>query len=315
MLIIHHWDTDGICSAAKIVRLFDPEHFRNMTPEIGEFEFSEGMIEAMRNEKGPIFVLDLNITKGLDLPGADIIFIDHHQPQDPIPGVRQINPVRDGANQSDYPSCSTVVSETYSSWDELSVLGAFGDVGIKALDHPLLNGAFGSSGRTTDEFQRAVRLLDSSYVVGDKDFVEASVRSLENIDRILEDPKLNANSERIRDAMRDVFDSGVMHGRVMILDFEHRFNIISKIARKAVSREGCDAALAINRDFNGRAQTYLRVRDPSIIDMVGLIRRLKGFGFNAGGKNDVVGVVYERERVEELRDIMFREINRMNGGN
>ncbi|MDG6225886.1 MAG: DHH family phosphoesterase [Candidatus Thermoplasmatota archaeon] len=315
MLIIHHWDTDGICSAAKIVRIFKPEHFINMTPEIGEFEFDEGMITAMRNEKGPIFVLDLNITKGLDLPGADITFIDHHQPQDQIPGVRQVNPVKDGANQADYPSCSTVVSETYSSWDDLSVLGAFGDVGIKALDHPLLKRAFASSGRDPEEFQRAVRLLDSSYVVGDKDSVEASVRALDDIDRLLEDPGLNANVERIRDAMRDVFDAGIMHGRVMVLDFEHRFNIISKLARKAVSKEGCDAALAINRDFNGRAQTYLRIRDPSTMDMGGLIRRLKAMGFNAGGKDDVVGVVHGRERVEELRDLMFKEIYRMNGGN
>lgn len=40
-LILHHWDTDGIASAALLVRALSLEEFTNMTAQIGEFNFDE----------------------------------------------------------------------------------------------------------------------------------------------------------------------------------------------------------------------------------------------------------------------------------
>ena len=96
MLIIHHWDTDGITSAALLIRALNLEEFRNLTPPIGEFRFDERIKRAIK-EAEKIYVLDLSLPHEVEGIEKEIMFIDHHiQPKIKNPGVKQINPALEG---------------------------------------------------------------------------------------------------------------------------------------------------------------------------------------------------------------------------
>ena len=98
MLVIHHWDTDGICSAAKIMNLFGDAV--NMTPPIGDFNLDDRIKKALAEERGRSFVLDFNTGKGKESFNERTTFIDHHVPQTRMAGIEHINPVMDGRTSS-----------------------------------------------------------------------------------------------------------------------------------------------------------------------------------------------------------------------
>lgn len=164
MLIIHHWDTDGICSAAKIVKALGPRTFVNISPVIGEFSFDSRITEAME-EHEEVFIVDLNLPGELDNVKKKVTFIDHHI-QERIGNdlVEHVNPLLEGRNPADYPSCSVVISEHFDDWDLLSALGAVGDIGERALKDPRLEHQLDLAGLTVEQAKRIVTLIDTCYV-------------------------------------------------------------------------------------------------------------------------------------------------------
>jgi len=300
MLIVHHWDTDGICSAALIAKIKGDGCVRNITPAIGSFGFDDRVMEAIAQEEGEVFIVDLNIPLPPEISEKRVTFIDHHVPQKRMEGVFHINPVMDGEEASAFPSCTTVISDHFGSWGHLSALGAFGDVGIRAMEHPGISDAVASSGHPPDDFLRAVSLLDSNYVKVDREAVERAVLEVPDMDSIMLNRTWNDNMASIREAIKDALSRSYLVGSVAVVEFESPYNIISKVARKAVWESGYRIALVTNRSFNGSAQTYLRIADRSLMDMGSLIEGLKKMGFNAGGKAEVVGIVHPADRTTEL---------------
>jgi hypothetical protein len=308
MLVIHHWDTDGICSAAKIMNLFGDAS--NMTPPIGDFNLDDRIRKAISEEKGRSFVLDLNLGKGKDAFNERTTFIDHHFPQTRIAGIEHINPVMDGKPSANYPSCTTVVSETYGSWDHLSALGAFGDVGKKAMEHPMIRKVQEDSGHTIDDFLTAQALIDTNYVMMDRNAVEASVRSVHSMAEILGNERWQSNRVLIKQAIGDALSHLTVDNDVAVIDFKSHYNIISKVTRRAVWDMGHWAAVVSNRDFPGKAQTYLRVRDASCMDVTSITMLLKEMGFEAGGKSDVIGITHPRNRTDSLVRFLMDQLKR-----
>ncbi|MGA1848868.1 MAG: DHH family phosphoesterase [Thermoplasmatota archaeon] len=309
MLIIHHWDTDGICSAAKLVRALGATDFVNMSPEIGDFSFS-GRIKDEMELHDEIYVLDLNLPAEVKDTNKRITFIDHHiQKKMENDLVDQINPLVEGKDPSMFPSCTTVISDHFNDWDILSVLGAVGDVGEKALSHPKVKEVLDSTGISSADVSRIVSLMDSNYPAGDLEAVEEAVRF------VLRSPpgdllRREAWIQRLDDIERTIEESLGRREEIdgfALIDFKSPYNVISKLARKAVWEMGYSGALVINRDFHGKGQTYFRVSSDtaSRIDMASIIATLKDMGINAGGKREVVGSVYPKERAEDVLSVLW----------
>jgi single-stranded DNA-specific DHH superfamily exonuclease len=319
MLLIHHWDTDGICSAAKLVKALNADEFVNMSPDIGDFSFSDRIKQAML-EHDEIFVVDLNLPKEVQDTDKKITFIDHHiQNKIENPLVDQINPLVDGEDPVKYPSCTTVISDRYGSWDILSVLGAVGDVGGKAFDHPKVKRVLDDSGLGPEDIHRIVSLIDANYLAVDLDAVEDAVNIVLASDPgdLLENRKWIERKEDIDNTIQRCLDEREIKGGLAVIDFSSPYNIISKLARKAVWDMGYAGALVINRGFHGKGQTYFRISSETAerIDMASIIARLKEIGINAGGKKEVVGSVYPAERVEEVLEIIRPHLKfDVNGG-
>jgi single-stranded DNA-specific DHH superfamily exonuclease len=309
MLIIHHWDTDGICSAAKLVRALGVTDFVNMSPDIGDFSFSQRIREEIERHE-EIYVLDLNLPNEVKDTKKPIVFFDHHiQQRIENDLVEQINPMVDGRDPSEFPSCTTVISDHFDDWDILSVLGAVGDVGEKALSNPRIKDALDRSGMSPADVLRIVSLMDSNYLAVDLGAVEEAVRFVlgSSPEDLL---KREVWIDRMNDIERTIEESLGKREEIdgfALIDFESPYNVISKLARKAVWEMGYSGALVINRDFHGKGQTYFRISSETArrIDMVSIIGTLKEMGINAGGKKEVVGSVYPKERVEDVLSVLW----------
>jgi len=305
MLIIHHWDTDGITSAALLIRTLNLEEFRNLTPPIGEFRFDERIKRAIE-EAEKIYVLDLSLPHEVEAIEKEIMFIDHHiQPRIKNPRVKQINPALEGGEAL---SASFVVSQYFNIWNAWSALGVIGDIGEKAFKIPKVEELLEMDGITKEEALRLVSLIDSNYVTMDRESVEKALRVvLENPikDLLTYEPWLK-KAEAIEEAVQDAISKAEVRNGIAFITFKSPFNIISKVARKAVWEIGYEGAAVVNEDFHGKAQIYFRVSSKMAekINMAQIIAELKGKGFNAGGKREVLGCICEKNRIGEALDII-----------
>ena len=305
MLIIHHWDTDGITSAVLLIRALNLEEFRNLTPPIGEFRFDERIKRAIE-EAEKIYVLDLSLPHEVEAIEKEIMFIDHHiQPRIKNPRVKQINPALEGGEAL---SASFVVSQYFNIWNAWSALGVIGDIGEKAFKIPKVEELLEMDGITKEEALRLVSLIDSNYVTMDRESVEKALRVLlENpIKDLLTYEPWVKKAEAIEEAVQDAISKAEVRNGIAFITFKSPFNIISKVARKAVWEIGYEGAAVVNEDFHGKAQIYFRVSSKMAekINMAQIIAELKGKGFNAGGKREVLGCICEKNRIEEALDII-----------
>ncbi len=310
-LIIHHWDTDGITSASLVALVLDylGESWKNITPPIGRFEFDERIWKEI-DRATDVFVVDLNVPELVERIDRKVTFIDHHiQPKIEKPNVEHINPIIEGKSEKDYPSASWVVSDHFSVWSYLSTLGAIGDVGRRVFDWSrkamVLLAEFGLR---KEDAMKLVSLLDSNYIVMDREGVEDAVQTILSSEpkELLENKRWLKNMSIIEREIWRALNNVENAGRFTKIEFSSDFNIISKVVRKAVWVMGYDVVLAVNRGFGGNGQIYLRIK-PELaedVNVPAIIKMLKLRGFNAGGKKDVLGLICPRERIDEALGII-----------
>ena len=96
------------------------------------------------------------------------------------------------------------------------------------------------------------------------------------------------------------------------LEFSSDYQIISKLARKLIWENGHRIAFVVNRDFNGNAQVYVRI-DPDLagsFNMKNLIDKIHEAGVNCGGKAEVMGSIFDKDRLNEVKDIIFNKLGK-----
>jgi len=302
ILVVHHWDTDGICSAAIAVTFFDKSGatWENCTPPIGRFELDESVTGRIGKAE-EVYFLDLNMVDAAKAVEKPVVFIDHHsQEKVEKPGFKHVNPVLEGQR---VPSASWVTSDYFSTWNHLSAIGAVGDMGEK-----LFSTEFGGiaekillrHGMTKQDALKAANLMDSNYIVMDREAVEGSVEfaAFAEPEELLKKEEWLKNVNKIKEEVESTLSNLRVTAGVAWIEFSSNFNIISKIVRRMVWDEGFNAAVAVNRNFSNMAQLYVRFRNPSPV-IARLIPELKAKGFNAGGKDDVMGAVCPKNRVDE----------------
>ncbi len=304
-LIVHHWDTDGVTSAALLVKALGLEEFTNMTAPIGEFRFDERVWDAIEKAE-KLYVLDFNVPDEVEKVRIPTLFIDHHtQPRIGNPLVEQLNP---SLNGSYYPSNSLVVSEHFGVRNAWSALGVVGDIGEKAFKLDVVNELLRKANLSRAEALRLVELIDSNYIAVEREAVEEAVRVLlENeIRALLEYGPWVKKAEAIRGAIEDALSSVEDKNGFAFVEFESPFNVISKVARKLVWELDYRGAVVLNRDFHGKAQAYFRISpaEAGRIDIAEAIARLKGLGTNSGGKREVLGCVCDGDKIEKALAII-----------
>jgi len=308
-LLIHHWDTDGICAAAM---LFNEESV-NMTPKIGNYFLQEdelAEIEEIGCER--IYVVDMAL-HGESLKKlsqmAPVKVFDHHITRK-VEGIAYVNPIIDGADEEDYPSASWVVGMELGMQDDIRAhLGAVGDweERVKSIRfYENLRRFIEREGISFEELHEMSMLIDSNYKMGDKKEVERAVRDITRANEvcafILNNNRWRRNREIIDQEIERALDAPEeLRGNILIKYMNCPHNIISTVARRLW--DGTHYVIVKNCGyFPDNCQLYVRGENClPLIDMA--VKR----GYVAGGKRHVMGAIVPRDRVDEMiHDIVTR---------
>ena len=296
-LMIHHWDADGICSAALLLR----HRFRgyaNWTPTIGAFYLSREQLDYAR-QFNEVVVVDMALPEA-DVEalteGCRVTVYDHHH-QAPLRSVEHINPVAHGSDPDNYPSCTWVVKKSLGLPVTLPVvLGLVGDREKKLKESPAFWGVvqwYAAESRLTfEELHGMVQLIDSCYKVGDRDAVIEAPRLLADIegpDAITGNMAWQRNMETFEGELERILEAPpVERESVLYLELDTRFSVISTVTRRVAWETGRDTVVVNRGFFEEEDQVYSR---SSRLDMQPMIDSARERGFNAGGKKDVLGAI------------------------
>ncbi|MBE8540581.1 DHH family phosphoesterase [Geoglobus acetivorans] len=304
-LLIHHWDTDGICSAALLVESLKDEEFENISLFPGIFEF-DGRIRGHIAEAERIYIVDVNMVDEAEVIVKPLYFFDHHiQRRIENENATHVNPLLEGKPA---PSASYVVSDYFNHWGWQSAIGAVGDLGRGAFQFDWVRKLLDRHGLSENQALHLARLINSPSMVCDLDGVEGAVERITHSDplELLNDDEWTNNLDLLESEIAEIVERAEDKGDFVYARYSSRYNVTSIVARRLVWDLKFPIAIVVNEDYNGHAQIYIRV-DKALADRLGiadLIRRLKSLGFNAGGKSDVLGIICAKTRLDEALSIV-----------
>jgi single-stranded DNA-specific DHH superfamily exonuclease len=304
-LVIHHWDSDGICSARLLLEKL-PKTVVNTTPVLGQYFLTEKEMESFTS-------FDFIIIVDMALPEdnirrlakkAKILIFDHHL-QQIIPGVFHHNPIAQGKDPAIYPSASWIVNEFLGNTISLfALLGIVGDHEKRIQTNTEFNRKITEfclkEHISFDDLLVMVSLIDSSYKVGDHKSVEAAPRLLLGYSdgrMILQNEQWNHNLVLIEQEIAK-FVNGTYEEKQGILfkEIHTNYNIISTVTRRIAWNTGRDTIVVNNGYFTDMDQIYVRSKK----NLQRLIQQGKKLGYRCGGKNEVLGAVIPKEKTESF---------------
>ncbi|AIY90190.1 single-stranded-DNA-specific exonuclease RecJ family protein [Geoglobus acetivorans] len=304
-LLIHHWDTDGICSAALLMESLKDEEFENLSLFPGIFEF-DGRIKGRIAEAERIYIVDVNMVDEAELIEKPLYFFDHHiQRRIENENAMHVNPLLEGKPA---PSASYVVSDYFNHWSWKSAIGAVGDLGRGALGFDWVGKMLDRYGLSENQALHLAKLINSPSMVCDLDGVERAVEKIIHSEpvELLNDDEWANNLTLLESEIAEIVERAEDKGDFVYVRYSSGYNVTSIVARRLVWNLKFPIAIVVNEDFHGHAQVYVRV-DKALANRFGiadLIRKLKSFGFNAGGKSDVLGIICAKARLDEALSIV-----------
>ena len=311
-LLIHHWDTDGICSARLLLEHL-PNDVLNKTPMLGNYFLTEEELSEYSSYEF-VVVADMALPEEHILrlaKHAKVLIFDHHL-QPPIPGVLHHNPIGQGKDPLVYPSASWIVNEYFGNPVNLfAVLGIVGDhekrIQKNTVFSALIAKFCSTQELTFEQLLTMVYLLDSSYKVGDRKAVEEVPRLLSSYTdahMILHHEQWKNNLSILEKEIARYVDAPYEEKDPVLLKRIHtKFNIISTVTRQIAWNTGKDAIVVNTGFFKDMDQVYVRSRK----DLQPLIQQGKMLGYRCGGKKEVLGAVIPKEKTETFlkQIIMF----------
>ena len=313
-LLIHHWDTDGICSARLILEKLGEKIVLNKTPIIGNYYLTEEELEEY-SKYDFIIIADMslpeeNVKKLAER--AQVMIFDHHLGK-VVKEVFHHNPVIKGENPDEYPSASWIVNKFIGNDVNLfAILGIVGDHEQKIKKNTTIYNVITKfceeNYLTFDDLLKMCYLLDSNYKLGDKKSVEEAPHLLLKINSasdILNNDKLNEKFTKLNDEISRQLNLPVNEINGTILKkISTPYNIISQITRKVAWSSGKNTVVVNTGFFDDKDQVYMRGTKSA----EPMIKRGKDLGFKCGGKKEVLGAIVPKEKtdsfVEELIEFL-----------
>ena len=304
-MLVHHWDTDGITSAAIYIKSHGEDEL--FTPKIGNFYLDSEDFEIVKKSK-KIVILDMNLPEASKLcEYGDVYIYDHHRATRVECAREHYNPYLNGMM---YPSCTTVLMERFSyDGDYLVALGIIGDKGPgakKIEEWKIVKRVMDKEKLGEDELELAVELLDSSFKINNRKEVMENVHLvLQGIREVLENGKLHRNLEYISREIERWSESAEDMKKYMFLEMQSPYMIISAVTRKIAWGNNKPTMVLNHKD--DRDEFYIRFPNGEH-SALPLIELAKNRGYNAGGKEEVMGAILPpgkgKEFVKEILEVL-----------
>ena len=337
LCIIHHWDADGVASAAtlslvskSVVGYYVPPYTYRVDGKVID------EIKQRCSRSGAIAVVDYNLPGGtLDLLWAKlqkpIIVIDHHyQPEPPKkPFVLWFNPASNGDPRGFWPSASHVVASLTGMYKPLVVvLGIVGDLRERAranriyqkymieakLDHL----------KDYNLIAECVGQIMAADIMGRRDILEHLSSRLADhrtdpCHLLLQDGLLSMLRVQVEDEYKSLFkktvDNGSYFAGVRVFRLNGNGRHVSSLARRLADVYKDDIVM-VSYYWKPLNRTYIYIRTmrdrPKLINLLGYARSA---GFTAGGKyqpgNNVVGIELEGVAGEDVLESILSWIHKI----
>ncbi len=305
-LLLHHWDTDGICSASILLQCLKNKKLVNRTPLLGNYFLTEHEIKEY-SDYAYILIVDMA------LPEEDIsklakkaqVFIFDHHLQKPINSVHHLNPIILGKSAELYPSTSWIVNTFLENEVNLfSILGVVGDHEQKIQEnekiYPYIEQYCSEYKLSFNDLLTMVYRIDSCYKIGNKKQVEKAPYILLEYttgDMILKNRQWKKNLMLLETEIEYwAQQPGRRMGDVVIKKIETSYNIISTVTRKIAWATGNNVVVVNTGFFKDFDQIYVR----SNKNVEPLIAQGKNLGFKTGGKAEVLGAIVPKDKTESF---------------
>jgi len=313
-LLIHHWDTDGICSAKLLLECLSDKDIVNKTPELGNYFLTDKELDEY-SKYDFVIVADMNLPEDNILrlaKNAKVMIFDHHLGKE-IKQVFHNNPIIKGENPDDYPSASWIVNDFLGNDVNLyALLGIVGDHEQKIRNNnsfsEMIDDFCKNNNLTFEDMLKMTYLLDSNYKLGDKKAVEDAPNFLlknKSAQDILENIKWNESYIRLDEELKKQINipSNEING-IILKKVNTPYNIISTITRRIAWDSGKNTIVINTGFFDDKDQIYVRGKK----DAKPMIMRGKELGFKCGGKKEVLGAIVPKEKtdsfVKEILDFL-----------
>ena len=313
-ILIHHWDTDGICSARLLLNHLSNKNIINKTPILGNYYLTEEeLIDYSKYDF--VIVADMSLPEDNILrlaENAELMIFDHHLGK-VIEKVFHNNPVIKGENPDKYPSASWIVNDYLGNKINLfAVLGIVGDHEQKIKNNQVfyqrITDFCKENNMKFDDMLKMVYLLDSNYKLGDKSAVEEAPNILiknATADFILNNEKWNENYDKLNQEMEKQLNmpENEIDG-IILKKIDTPYNIISTLTRKVAWSSGKNTIIINTGFFEDRDQIYVRSKK----NAEPMIMRGKTLGFKCGGKKEVLGAIVPKSQsdsfIQEILDFL-----------
>lgn len=303
-LLIHHWDTDGICSARLMLEKLKGKDITNKTPQLGNYFLNKDELENY-SKYDYVIVVDMALTpdniQRLS-KNAKLMVFDHHLGK-VYENILHHNPVIKGENPDDYPSASWIVNDYLGNDVNLyAILGIIGDHEQKIKSNKkftkIIDDFCKENNLTFEQLHKMVYLLDSNYKLGDKKVVEEAPHILlknGSPQDILNNTQWNKNLTNLDVEMDKQFNSPneEING-ILLKRINTRYNIISALTRKIAWGTGKNTVVVNTGFYNDMDQIYVRGKKTA----EPMIMRGKELGFKCGGKKEVLGAIVPKDKSE-----------------
>ncbi|MCS7366141.1 MAG: DHH family phosphoesterase [archaeon GB-1867-035] len=318
ILVVHHWDADGIASAAIIAEKYG--EVINYCPPIGLFKVNETVLDELKNKimtkKDLILILDWNIPykdvetieKAL---GVKVAVIDHHYKSKHPPKATYYNPVAYGESEEKWPSTTWTIMKTLNIQLNLKViLGVFGDLEEKAVNlklyHQAIKPYMERQKYSVKELIEAAKHLNACGRIGDRRMVENAVWKLieygNSLKDVLSDEEWWRAKAKIEAEVNRIISSGVeaIYGNIILKRFKSPYNLTSEVARKLSKLNPQSIIVALNENSRlNEAEIYVRRGSKLKVKLTPIINKLVERGLEAGGKEAVFGLKVPHNKLEE----------------
>jgi len=314
--VLHHWDADGVASAAILLRVLGPRIVGMSTPRIGMYGASAlNPSEIERSGADTLVVLDYGARPDEILArmpqGIQTFIVDHHAVKLSSDARRCCcNPVALGMGEAEYPSTTWVLYEllnTPSDIVDLVALGIVGDLGpaLATSEHVLfVDNVAAELNMTLNDFVRAVELIDSCYRVVDSKCVEHAVRVLaeKGVEGVLHDEVLINTRELASRYVESAYDrlQSLKEPCPGVKVWKLRLDsLVTSYVGRSLARAYPDDVILLAHNIPSLNVTYVYVRSYSM-PLRKFLEKLREEGLNVGGKDMVFVVTCSEENCDEV---------------
>ncbi len=271
-LLFHHWDTDGIASAALLLRELDLKKVGTFTPTIGNY-----LIDEDDRQKIEDIDPDQVIVADMALPEDSIEFLkrfgevhifDHHL-QDEHDIELHYNPIIDDSSPEEFPSATWVITDYLNKKpDLLTILGAFGDREEKLKENDLamktVNKVLSELKTDFNTLLKCAERIDTLYKIGERykiTYMPIVFKDVNRPEEILNKDDLKKNEANLKEAINQEVEASLekIDDKVLYRDMSSPYNIISTVTRRlAWSREDKKVVVSNSEFQANKCQIYIR---------------------------------------------------------